>query len=101
MSPEFTKKFKALQVRCHDETKSDPVYMEGYNGPNTWEEPYPACPYRFNKKLDLERMRISMVEGPLSGEQRNKLTKLNARFAKTKWDRWQRGNYYRWCVENA
>lgn len=92
---------KELQKRRHEKNLADPIYVEGYNGPNHWVAPWVPCPYAFDKQLDLRRMKISMLERNLTADEIELLKKLNEKMRKTKWDRWISGNYYKWCVENA
>lgn len=91
----FTQNFRLLR---HFEGMLDPIYEEGYLATNSWESPYPKCPYRFNKKLGIEQSRIACIERPLTEEEKTKLREINERIARTKWDRWTKGNYDRWCI---
>lgn len=90
---------KEIHERRHKEQMADPIYAEGYNAVNHWVKPYPPCPYTFDKELDLARMRIAIIERPLTEAEKQELIRLNELFYKTKWERWTKGNYYRWCVE--
>lgn len=76
----------------HKESQQDAVYMEGYNallGKN---------PYPFPTQLDLARNRISISPGQLTSEETKQLQALNKEFELSEWQRWARGNDFRWSV---
>ena len=79
----------------------DPVYEQGYLADSEYHPPYPENPYPFPKQLDKKRMIVASKPGYLTEAERDELRQLNEEFAQTEWSRWSKGNYYRWCVEQA
>jgi len=46
-------------------------------------------------------MRVASIDRKLTKKEKERLRKLNERIAKTEWERWVTGNYFRYCVERA
>ena len=95
------KEFKAILDAHHAKCMNDPIYVEGYNGPNHWEKPYPENPYPFDKETSLKLTRIAVIERHLTDEEKKELVRLRAIIENSEWDRWAKGNYRRWITEKA
>lgn len=83
-------------VKAHHEKcmASDTVYRAAYHSPSDAKNPY-----TFPQDLDMERMRIALVEGDLTEAQKVRLRELNELMEKTEWSRWSYGYYHRWELE--
>jgi hypothetical protein len=92
---------KDIMDKMHASRMSDPIYVEGYNAPNHWVDPWPANPYTFDTETGLKLSRIAMVERALTEEEKTELVRLRTIIDNSEWNRWELGNYRRWCVEKA
>lgn len=88
------KKIAEMYRKMHEESMLDDVYRAGYESDKEDENPY-----EFDKVVGVERMRIAVVPGPLTEEQKARLSELNELFEKDPWNRWSRGHHARWEMD--
>ena len=69
----------------HENSVSDPIYMEGFNASRNAKNPY-----KFPKKTGDSRLSAA-VKPSFSQKDKNNLIMWNKRFDKTKWARWNNG----------
>jgi hypothetical protein len=85
-----------IDLKLHEARIQDPIYREGYEASNHFVKNGVKNPYEFPEKLDLERIKISSKQDPLTSQEKVRLKELNDAVESTEWSRWSLGNYYRW-----
>lgn len=85
---EYDEIMRVGRMRMHLEDLKYPEYVEGFNSPEDAENPY-----EFPLEINMEQIRISSIEGPLTEAQNNRLRELGDLMDATPWSKWNIGNY--------
>jgi len=80
-----TEIFEIIKKR-HEDSASDPIYMEGYNHAMGAKNPY-----KYPTKTNQALIRIAGIPTTLTDKQKRMLTMWRNRLYKTKWSRWSTG----------
>ena len=91
---------KCLSLIVHFDNLFDPIYEEGFLWPKTTSTHHTfQIHILFQVASKTLVARLPESRGPLTERYKMELSGLNEQFAKSKWRRWQNGNYHRHCVK--